>query len=386
MKQFKLYQYIFLIFTITFFSCQDIENYNVDWNEDNTSSGAPTIISVTPVNKDSLISAGIPSQLVAIHGTNLVGVKSIYFDDVQADLSTAYVKASQIVIPIPETVPDIVINTLKITTDKGDATYNFGVTVPSLVLTGLYNEYALAGDTAEIIGKYFDAYKLTPENGKVYFGSDTLSIVSATSTSIKFLVPQNASNNTVVMVGSKSARLSTPVKVPGLYKETGFKLIDCNDPTTYNAMTTGSAFITDGTKSGDPTPNSGKYMRLNGTYASYSWTPFFVGTVQLTSDYSDIVNNKSNYMIEFEVNNNKNVSLSGGNILIKFAGGTLTWNPASSGVALNTLGRWKTVSFSMSIVVGVNPIVGSNAVSVISQPTSARTIDASFANFRIVSK
>lgn len=384
MKKINIKQWIFLLLiSLAVASCQSIEDINDGWNADETSTGAPEITQITTLEKsDSAIAAGSFAQMIAIHGQNLSGVKSIYFNDVAVDLSTVYAKASRIVLPIPRVLPGTVNNKMEITTSQGKVSYDFTVSVPDLVIKGLYNEYIHPGDTAEIVGDFFDLYKLTPDDGVVHFGNQELPIISATDKSIFFKVPENAANDQVIKLSSNYANLTTPVSIPGKYRETGFKLIDFENPSSYNGIWSGADRITDGTKAGDPKPLNGKYCRLKGSFGAWSWNTYFGGGVNINDQ--DLIDNKSQYKLEFEINTNPQVPMNMGNLVYQVLDGWFVWNPAE-GIAFNTYGKWKTVSFDMTTI-GGNPKWGWNSVGLTFQPTDATTVDVSFANFRIVKK
>jgi hypothetical protein len=384
MKTIKIKQCFFIsLMLVMAVSCQNIVNYNDGWNFDETSNGAPEISNITPVEKsDSVITAGALAQLISINGKNLTGLKSISFNDVAVDLKTAYIKASHIVLPIPRVLPGNITNKLEITTEQGKVSYDFVVNIPDLVISGLYNEYTLPGDTAEIVGDFFDLYKLTPQDGKVYFGNQELPIISATDKSIFFKVPQGASNNQQIKLSSTYAKLTTPVNVSGMYRESGFKLIDFDNASSYNGIWSGANLITSGTNAGDPKPLNGKFTRFQGSFGAWSWNTFFGGGV--TVDLQDLIDNKSKYTLKFEINTNTKYPLNVGNLAFQVFGGWYTWNPAV-GIAFNTYGKWKTVSFDI-VKLGAAPVAGWNNIALTYQPTEALSIDVSFANFRIVNK
>lgn len=384
MKNIKIRQCFFIsLILVIVVSCQDIVNYNDGWNFDETSNGVPEILNITPIEKsDSTITAGALTQMISINGKNLSGVSSILFNDVAVDLKSAYIKASHIVLPIPRVLPNNVTNKLEITTKLGKVSYDFVVKIPDLVISGLYNEYTLPGDTAEIVGDFFDLYKLTPEDGKIYLGSQELKIISATDKSIFFKVPSNAVNNQSIKLSSTYSKLITPVSVSGMFRESGFKLIDFENASSYNGIWSGANLITSGTNIGDPKPLNGKFTRLQGSFGAWSWNNFFGGGVNV--DLQDLIDNKSKYTLKFEINTNTKYPLNLGNLAFQVFGGWYTWNPAE-GIAFNTYGKWKTVSFDLTKL-GAVPASGWNNVSLTYQPTEALSLDVSFANFRIVKK
>ncbi len=384
MKKINIKQGFFLLLiSLAVASCQSIEDINDGWNADETSTGAPEITQITTLEKsDSAITAGSFAQMIAILGKNLIGVKSIYFNDVAVDLSTVYAKASRIVLPIPRVLPGTVNNKMEITTSQGKVSYDFTVSVPNLVIKGLYNEYVLPGDTAEIVGDFFDLYKLTPDDGVVHFGNQELPVISATDKSLFFKVPANATADQVIKLSSTYANLTTPVAIPGKYRETGFKLIDFENASSYNGIWSGANLITDGTNAGDPKPLNGKFSRLKGSFGAWSWNTFFGGGVNVNDQ--DMIDNKSQYKLEFEINTNPQVPINMGNLAFQIFDGWYVWNPAE-GIAFNTYGQWKTVSFDLSTL-GANPKWGWNSVGLTYQPTDAMTLDVCFANFRIVKK
>lgn len=385
MKNINIKYWMFLFLTMFIFSaCQDIEDYNIGWNSDNTSTAAPEITNITDVrNNDSIITSGALTQLISINGTNLSGIKSIYFNDVEVDLKMAYVKINKIIVPVPRNLPTEITNKISVTTELGKTTFDFEVKIPELVITGLYNKYTIPGDTAEIDGNFFDLYQLTPDDGVIYFGDQELPIISATDKTLFFKVPTNATNDQIIKLGSAYSKLKTPVAIPGKYRETGFKFIDFENPSSYNGMWAGSEYITDGKKQGDPKPLNGKFLRINREIGAWAWTTYFAGGVSVSSQ--DMVDNKDKYKLEFEINTNSQYPIKAGNFVYQVFDGWYVWNPADAGVAYNTYGNWKTISIDLSTL-GAKPGIGWKGFGLTCQPTETMYLDVSFANFRIVEK
>lgn len=104
----------------------------------NNSSGPPMITNVRSVDttlRDSLFSAAIPGNLIVIQGTNLGGLKAVFFNDTSAYFNPAYATNTNVIVYIPATAQTAatdpnVPSLIKLVTDHGTAMYNFKLYLP----------------------------------------------------------------------------------------------------------------------------------------------------------------------------------------------------------------------------------------------------------------
>lgn len=107
--------------------------------------GPPVITSVRTVDttkRDSVFTQAVPGTLIVIQGTNLGGLKAVYFNDTSAYFNPVYATSNNIIITIPATSQTAATNPnvpsqIKVVTDHGMATYSFSLYLPPPVITSL---------------------------------------------------------------------------------------------------------------------------------------------------------------------------------------------------------------------------------------------------------
>lgn len=371
-----------LLLGVAMASCQDIVDFNDGYDDGLTSTGAPVIEKITTVSKeDSTIVGADMAQMISIYGKNLSGVKSMMFNDVEVDVKTIYAINSRIVLPVPRVLPQNVDNKLTLTTQLGTTIVDFSVVIPDLIVEGLYNEFSKPGDTVEIIGNNFDLYDVTDELGVVELNGQVLPIIAADATTVSVQIPEGTPDNSKLKLSSP--RVSDPIGID--FRNKGYTMLYYNEED--GGMWSGDAFLTDGTKSGDPQSLYGvpQFSRVVGSFGQWSWNVPFGGGFNLYD--LDIVKNPQDYEVRFEFLTSISKSLSFGNILV----GDYSWNPGAGGLAFNTYGQWKTMSFELKDVfkstdTTPKPVEGWNGYTFVYQPSDVANVDFSFCNLRIVKK
>ncbi len=170
---------------------------------DDDIDGAPTISNVRlldPTKADSSLSAAEPGSLVVIQGQNLGSVLKVYFNDFEANFNAALGSNSNIVITIPANAPTKAVdagvpNKIRVQTKGGEATYDFVLTAPVPVISGLYSEFVKASGTLVINGDYFYNIK------SVKVGGTSLQVLSATVKQITARMPATAAVDIVTVEG-----------------------------------------------------------------------------------------------------------------------------------------------------------------------------------------
>ena len=365
-------------------SCNDIVDYNDNWDDELTSYGPPSIRKVaTPADTATALSSGALTQMIIIQGNNLTDVKTILFNDVEVDLSTIYATRYKITLPIPRILPEEVSNTLTVTTDKGTTNFPFEVTIPPLVVEGFYNEFVQSGDTAQIVGDYLDLYEITEELGTFNLNGVEAKVLDFTDKSFKVVIPEGTPDNSVFTMSSP--RLDTPLSFK--YREFGDQILNYEDLSS-NGIWAGAEFVTDGTRPADPDLLIGKFTRFTGTYSAWAWTWIFGGGFNLEN--ADIAANPQDYYVKFEVLTKRNKPINDfENISIQ----NIKWEPGKGGVSLNTYGEWKTIRLNATDVfkddnapTKASLAVGWNSFGISHQPGNEVSPDFSFCNFRFVKK
>ncbi|GAB6009473.1 glycan-binding surface protein [Dysgonomonas reticulitermitis] len=249
-KNILLLTVVFIASVGVFSSCSD--------DNDNGSAVVRYVRSTDATASDSIITKAFLGATIAIIGDNLDGVKEVWFNDQKAKLNPVYVTNHSILVSIPNDIPGEVTGKIRLVTGAGSETlFDFGVDVPTPVLTSLKCEYVADGDIAVINGDFF----LEP---KVYFNGNMLAeIVSFTKTQIQVKVP----------AGSKAG----PITVESLYGSTrskfSFRDNNVQTPTTHIFIdfedtswnTWGFSAFANG---GGPT---GTYMVMEGSLGSWAW-------------------------------------------------------------------------------------------------------------------
>ncbi len=126
-------------------------------------SGPPSIQRVRltdPSTTDSSLSQATLGSTLAIVGKNLVGATTVAFNGYVVDVNPVYATDQYLVITVPDSVPTVATNPnvpdeLKVTTPKGEAIYKFKILPPPPAIERISNEYAKAGESVTLYGKYF---------------------------------------------------------------------------------------------------------------------------------------------------------------------------------------------------------------------------------------
>jgi hypothetical protein len=359
------------------FGCnKDIVTYDKIQKESDVSTGPPTISQITEVDRTTVLTEADLSELVMLQGTNLSGLKSIKFNDVDADLSQAYVKAKEIIVPVPRLLPGTVNNKVTVTTALGQATADLKIDVPALQVNGLYNEFALPGDTTTITGDNFDIYKITKADAKISFGGTAATVLASDQKTITIIVPPNIPKAEAVVT------VVTPELPDGLqmnYRHLG-QIINIQ-----NTLWKGSSWQTDGTNLGDPVAINGIFSHIHDvTVGQWGWYDDIYGCNFPTTD-PDILDHLDQYDLKYELNTDKDHPLS--QMFIKFEmrfAISYEWNLYDSGVSVNTYGNWQTITMDAKTVMGQVFPNNDNFFFFAVNPGVAVNLDFSISSMRLV--
>ncbi|KQS30655.1 glycan-binding surface protein [Dyadobacter sp. Leaf189] len=234
-------------------SFQSCNNEDID--------GAPVISNVRlldPTKADSSLTAAEPGSMVVIQGQNLGSVLKVYFNDFEATFNSALGSNSNIVITIPANAPTKAVDAgvsskIRVVTNGGEATYDFVLTAPSPVISGLYSEFIKPGGNIVINGDYFYNVK------SVKVGETSLQIVSSSVKSITAKMPATATVGAVTVEG-EFGTAKTNFKV----NDNEGNMVNFDIPATSwgSEVCWGAAPIM---PANDPGAISGKYSRIKGT-------------------------------------------------------------------------------------------------------------------------
>lgn len=396
---------------LAFASCSDVVDYSVP--DRTTNSGAPAISQIYDVQDTGYVAplnGGVLNQMIHIKGQNLANAKKIRFNDVDVDVRQVYATTDEAWVKIPRVIPDVQNDILLYETDKGTTEINFPVSIPSVEIEGLKNEFTLQGNQVQITSDYMDLYGFndTTETSpaKVYIENVDAGYrkeIHCDSCSEKFtsiVIPKDCPDNSLIhfswheISGDKTATL--PYRMTDLLMFGNFN----GDLGWWNDW--GKGLVTDGTNSGDPESLGFGFLRVKGTYDAWSWNSTGFGCNWRWLDASA---HPENYVLKFEVatnssnpfnnygDNGASGSKNGGYNLTLQAGGEgrCQFDPVSMGIN-NTYGKWITVSIPLTDVLkgGSLPTAENQwiALEFVMQPNTADAwnVDHCFGQFRIEPK
>lgn len=396
---------------LAFASCSDVVDYSVP--DRTTNSGAPAISQIYDVQDTGYVAplnGGVLNQMIHIKGQNLANAKKIRFNDVDVDVRQVYATTDEAWVKIPRVIPGVQNDILLYETDKGTTEINFPVSIPSVEIEGLKNEFALQGNQVQITSDYMDLYGFndTTETSpaKVYIENVDAGYrkeIHCDSCSEKFtsiVIPKDCPDNSLIHFSWHEISGDKTVTLP--YRMTD-QLMFGNfngDLGWWNDW--GKGLVTDGTNSGDPESLGFGFLRVKGTYDAWSWNSTGFGC---NWKWFDASAHPENYVLKFEVatnssnpfknygDNGASGSKNGGYNLTLQAGGEgrCQFDPVSMGIN-NTYGKWVTVSIPLTDVLkgGSLPTAEDQfiALEFVMQPNTADAwnVDHCFGQFRIEPK
>ena len=134
-------------------------------SNDDVDMGPPVISKITKtdpvsIGKDSTFTEAFPNQMIVIHGENFDGLRSVYFNGMEAYFNSNYTTNNSIIVTIPEEAPTAATNpevpdNIRVVTTHGEAAYDFQLLVDAPVISGISNEFAFPGSTINIRGSNF---------------------------------------------------------------------------------------------------------------------------------------------------------------------------------------------------------------------------------------
>lgn len=396
---------------LAFASCSDVVDYSVP--DRTTNSGAPAISQIYDVQDTGYVAplnGGVLNQMIHIKGQNLANAKKIRFNDVDVDVRQVYATTDEAWVKIPRVIPGVQNDILLYETDKGTTEINFPVSIPSVEIEGLKNEFTLQGNQVQITSDYMDLYGFndTTETSpaKVYIENVDAGYrkeIHCDSCSEKFtsiVIPEDCPDNSLIHFSWHEISGDKTVTLP--YRMTD-QLMFGNfngDLGWWNDW--GKGLVTDGTNSGDPESLGFGFLRVKGTYDAWSWNSTGFGC---NWKWFDASAHPENYVLKFEVatnssnpfknygDNGASGSKNGGYNLTLQAGGEgrCQFDPVSMGIN-NTYGKWVTVSIPLTDVLkgGSLPTAEDQfiALELVMQPNTADAwnVDHCFGQFRIEPK
>lgn len=256
-------------------------------------SGTPTIKYVRmtpPAVADSLITGAYMGNTVCLVGDNLRSIKKMYFNDQPAILNSSYMTDHTLIVDVPNKLSDNPTDKIYMYNSKDEVTeYDFAVLVPGPSALSMSCEYAKEGEIAEIYGDYLLSYETNPI--KVTFaGNVEAEVISADKTSVKFRVPEGASEGNI-NVSTKYGTTQSKFH----YLDSRGIILDMDNTTAAGSWSPGVY------KNTEPDGIDGNYQCFEGTATSWgTWNAAFFFHYWGKNDVSDL--EPADAVLKFEVN------------------------------------------------------------------------------------
>ena len=108
------------------------------------------------LSADSLVTHAFMGNTIAIVGENLTSVKELWFNDQKTVLNSSLITSNVLITSVPTKIPNVVTNKMYLINKSNDTIkVDFGVDVPSPLLSSMKCEYVADGGVAVIRGNYF---------------------------------------------------------------------------------------------------------------------------------------------------------------------------------------------------------------------------------------
>lgn len=330
-------------------ACSDVVNINEGWDDDLSADGAPTVRKITTsADTTQAISVAALNQSIAIFGDNLSQVEGIRVNDVELDLSQVFAKRHRLELVVPRILPGEVTNTLTIKTNLGETTVPLTVTLPDLKITGFLNDFAVDGDTVQVIGSDFDLYKIDSINATVKLNGQDIRIFNCLESSFSIQVPEGTPLEETSHLTIASPEIDKAIDVP--FREVGIPILT-NNSNTWEQGWWPTGIIGGGPDSDPAAPMYTWYVALKKSYSgAWQYDNIMITHFWLDDNAADLLANPESYYVKMEILNPEetplaryvkmgNPNLEGDNLLYN-------WDPAvtNNGVSLNTMGKWQTVA------------------------------------------
>lgn len=295
-----------LMTALTMAACSDVVNYSDNLEDVFASNGAPVINAIYDVQDTAStptpLTGGLLNEMLRINGENLSYVKKVTFNGLEVDVRSIYAESKNSYLKVPRKIPQSVTDTLVYETEKGVVTRYFPVSIPKMSVTGLRNEFAMKGDKVQVNGANFDLFgfndttatsKATILITNVDSGyTQQIKTDSITEEYMGIAIPKKCPENSLITftwyeMGVKYTK-TIPYRMTKNLMFGNFK----GDLGWWNDW--GKGLVSDGTASGAPASLGYNYLRVKGTFDSWSWNSTGFG---LNWSFADASVNPSNYVV-----------------------------------------------------------------------------------------
>ena len=210
-----------------------------------------------PDKSDSLVVSAFMGQVIVLMGENMQDVNQIWFNDQPASVNTNLITSTDIIVTVPNVIPGVVSNQIRLITADHKDTLNvpFTVKVPTPQLDAMVCEYVPAGGTAIIKGNFF----IDDPNSRlqvIFPGDIAGTVTSVAIDEIKVTVPSG--------VGAGPLQVKT---IYGSTRSSFYFRDDRNIMLDFDTKTAAGGWRSGVIKNSDPAPISGNYVKFTGTMA-----------------------------------------------------------------------------------------------------------------------
>lgn len=148
------YMLVFLLGGVFIFSsCKD----------DNENGGPPIIERVRltdPKTADKSLGEATLGSTLVIVGKNLKSTKMVYMNNYPVSINATYTTDQYLIVNVLDSIPTVATNKnapneIRVINAYGEAVYQFQILPPAPVIQKISNEFAKAGETITLYGKYF---------------------------------------------------------------------------------------------------------------------------------------------------------------------------------------------------------------------------------------
>ncbi|MEP7373578.1 MAG: glycan-binding surface protein [Chitinophagaceae bacterium] len=352
--------------------------------DNNVNDGEPRIkyVRVTsPVSADSLLVGAGQGSLIAIVGENLQNAVEIWFNDQRANLTPTYITSTTILVTVPNPIPKVINNKIKIIFSNGkELFHDFEVQISEPAVTSMVSEFVNTGEVATIRGDFFyEPLTVT------FAGGVEAEKVSVTDQVLQVRVPVGAQPGQIIVKTNFGETKSN-----FWFRDNRNVFID-SDP--YEGWWN-SSYVVNSPGPTDPPSISGNYLRFKKSIGAWSWNELAGGPASAMPVHSknipdQAILNPADYNLKFEVNTVKpyNSNVMKINVaLTSEDNDAYKWNPP-----FDTKGQWQTVIIPFEEVVAsykVKPTVNPDGYwsRLLFHGPGDLDADIAFDNFRIVPK
>jgi hypothetical protein len=273
---------LLLLSSFAFTACEDDDN----------NDATPSILYVRVTDaaaSDSLIVSASMGETIALIGSNLGNVVSMYFNDVAAKLNPNYVTSSSIVVTIPGTMPDDISNTITLTTSAGRTlVYDFVTKITAPDISSLSCEFANDGSEITINGSYF--FPNSENTIDVLFpGNLSAEVIALYQDSIIVTVPNGTMTGYVTVTNDYGT-----TKSPYMFRDETGIFIDAENNAEWNLWGL-SDFASEG-------GIDGTYINFEGSTGSWAWPANSIQLGYFNPDGTSLVaeGEVADYALKFE--------------------------------------------------------------------------------------